>query len=329
MRHDPAGRPNVLITSASRKVLPRARFQGGPRPSGGGSVVATDLGPLAAALHEADGAGRAALRRVRLRRCAEEALRGGANSGLSSRPGTRSCRSWLLPGMPSPRTGRSCSCPRPRRSRPAATSAGSPKRSRPPGWTRRAPTRLAPPRCLPSSSRGSARAARCDSGRHAAELATALAAAGPDAIVQELMDAPEYTVDLFLDLEGRPIHACPASGWSSSPGSRSSRARSTIPTWWPPRSAWRRLSVSSATSRSRLSGRRSGSRSSRSTRATAGPPISASPRGHRTAEYAIRLARGEPLEPRIGEHEVGLVMLRAGEDRFVDEADLRFDEAPS
>jgi carbamoyl-phosphate synthase large subunit len=50
--------------------------------------------------------------------------------------------------------------------------------------------------------------------------------------------------------------------------------------------------------------------------------------GARTPEYAIRLSRGERLKPQLGEYEIGLVMLRAGEDRFVHEGDLRFDEAP-
>jgi len=38
--------------------------------------------------------------------------------------------------------------------------------------------------------------------------------------------------------------------------------------------------------------------------------------GAPTPEYAIRLSRGESLEPRLGQYEAGLVMLRFADDRF-------------
>ena len=44
--------------------------------------------------------------------------------------------------------------------------------------------------------------------------------------------------------------------------------------------------------------------------------------GAPTPEYAIRAARGERLEPTLGDYEVGLVMLRYSDDLFVRERDL-------
>ena len=44
--------------------------------------------------------------------------------------------------------------------------------------------------------------------------------------------------------------------------------------------------------------------------------------GAPTPEFAIRMARGERLTPQLGSYEVGLMMLRYAEDRFVREPSL-------
>ena len=44
--------------------------------------------------------------------------------------------------------------------------------------------------------------------------------------------------------------------------------------------------------------------------------------GAPTPEYAIRAARGERLEPRLGMYEVGLMMFRHAADLFVRDVDL-------
>ena len=49
-------RPNVLITSASRKVLLVRSFKDAIRRLGSGRVIGADISPLAAALYEADDA---------------------------------------------------------------------------------------------------------------------------------------------------------------------------------------------------------------------------------------------------------------------------------
>ena len=44
--------------------------------------------------------------------------------------------------------------------------------------------------------------------------------------------------------------------------------------------------------------------------------------GARTPEDAVALAMGEPVAPRLGDYEAGLVMLRHAEDLFLHERDL-------
>jgi carbamoyl-phosphate synthase large subunit len=330
MRHDPAGRPNVLITSASRKVLLVRAFRAALAELGGGSVVAADLEPMAAALYEAD-------RRRRLPRsddpgfvdavralCREERVGLVVPTRDEELPVLAAARDILaedgtLVLVSSPEAIETCRDKR--RFAAAVVAAGldtallyDPARTSLPAFVK------------PRVGKGG----RAATAVHTpAELATAVAAAGPDAVVQELIEAPEYTVDLFLDLDGEAISCVP-------------RQRTVV------------VSGESVVSRT-VDDRDLASASIRlataiglvghvTIQAFRAPDriafIEINPRyggaanlgfaaGAPTPEYAIRLARGERLEPRLGTHEAGLVMLRAGEDRFVHEADLRFDEAPS
>jgi carbamoyl-phosphate synthase large subunit len=159
------------------------------------------------------------------------------------------------------------------------------------------------------------------------ELVAAIAAAGPDALVQELVVAPEYTVDLFLDLGGVPISAVPRERVLIVDGesvvSRTVRDPELV-------SASIRLATAiGLVGHVTIQAFRSPERIAF---------VEINPRyggaanlgfaaGAPTPEYAVRLARGERLEAHLGQHQAGLVMLRASDDRFVREADLVFDEA--
>jgi carbamoyl-phosphate synthase large subunit len=154
------------------------------------------------------------------------------------------------------------------------------------------------------------------------ELRAAVEALGGEAVVQELMVAPEFTIDVFIDLDGRPISCVPrervqvASGESAV--SRTVHDPALV-------AATLRLCASIG-----LVGHLT-------VQAFRTPEriafIEINPRyggaanlgfaaGAPTAEYAVRLARGERLEPVLDAYEVGLVMLRYSTDRFVRDSDL-------
>jgi carbamoyl-phosphate synthase large subunit len=330
MRHDPAGRPNVLITSASRKVLLVRAFRAALAELGGGAVVATDLEPVAAALYEAD-------RRRRLPRsddpgfvdavralCREERVGLVIPTRDEELPVLAAARDVLaddrtLVLVSSPEAVETCRDKQRFASAVAGAGLETPR-------LYDAASAPLPAFVKPRIGKGG----RAATAVHTpAELAAALAAAGPDAVVQELVDAPELTVDLFLDLEGRPISCVPrertvvASGESvvsrtlDDPdlAAASIRLATSI-------GLVGHVTIQAFRSPERIAFIEINPRYGGAANLgfAAGAP---------TPEYAIRLARGERLEQRLGEHEVGLVMLRAGEDRFVRVADLGFDERPS
>lgn len=151
----------------------------------------------------------------------------------------------------------------------------------------------------------------------AAELATVLEALGDDALIQEFVHAPEYTVDVFLDADGRPISCVPRERISVVGGesivSRTVRDPDLI-------AATLRLctaigligpiTVQAFRTADRVDfieiNPRYGGASNLSFEA-----------GARTPEFALCLARGEPLEPQLDDYEVGLTMLRYTTDLFV------------
>jgi carbamoyl-phosphate synthase large subunit len=330
MRRDPVGRPNVLITSASRKVLLVRAFRAALATLGGGSVVASDLDPLAAALHEAD-------RRRRLPRsddasfvdavrtlCREERVGLVVPTRDEELPVLAAARNSLaedgtLVLVSSPDAVETCRDKRRFAAAVAAAGLDAPRMhdsaSAPP----------LPAFVKPRIGKGGRAATAVST---PAELEMAVAAAGPGAVVQELVEAPEYTVDLFLDLEGEPISCVPrertivvggesvVSRTVSDPDLASASIRLATEI-----GLVGHVTIQAFRSPDRIAFIEINPRYGGAANLgfAAGAP---------TAEYAIRLARGERLEARLGRHEVGLVMLRAGEDRFVHEADLRFDEAP-
>jgi carbamoyl-phosphate synthase large subunit len=326
---DAITRPNVLITSAARKVLLVRAFRDALDRLGGGLVVATDLDPRAAALHEAnrrrflprsDEPGFVeALRTV----CREEAI------GLviptrddelpilaAGRPALADDGVLVLVSAP----GAIATCRDKRRFAAAVSAAGlDAPRTFDDALTAPLPAFVKPR--FGKGGRGATAVADRD------QLLAALEVAGPDSVVQELVVAPEYTVDLFLDLEGVPISAVPRERVLVVDGesvvSRTVRDPDLVS------ASVRLASAIGLIGHVTIQAFRSPERIAF---------IEINPRyggaanlgfaaGAPTPEYAVRLARGERLEPRLGEHEAGLVMLRASDDRFVRETDLVFDLA--
>jgi carbamoyl-phosphate synthase large subunit len=323
-------RPNVLITSASRKVLLVRAFRAALAELGGGSVVASDLDPRAAALYEADR--RRALPRSddpgfvdALRTlCREERIGLVIPTRDEELPVLAGARGVLaddgtLALVSSPDSVETCRDKRRFATAVAAAGLDAPRLFDDPAS---APL---PVFVKPRIGKGGRAATAATT---TAELSAGLAQAGPDALVQELLVAPEYTIDLFLDLESRPVSCVPRERMvvvgGESVVSRTVHDPDLVS-----------ASIALATS--------IGLVGHVTVQAFRSPDriafIEINPRfggaanlgfaaGARTPEYAIRLSRGEEVKPLLGSYEVGLVMLRAGEDRFVHEGDLRFEEAP-
>lgn len=314
-------RRDVLITSASRKVLLVRAFREAIARLGGGRVLATDLSPWAVALREADGTvelpraddagfGDAVERlcesegvglvvptrddelpvfagmRDRLARAGTMVLVSGAASIAACRDKVRFAQAVAAVGLDTPRVHPGRDVPMPAFVKPR-TGAGA---------------------------------------RHAVAVHTVEAlhaatreieAMGGEPVVQELIDAPEFTIDVYLDRSSRPISCIPRERIVVV-GGESVVSRTVID-----------QDLSNATIRLCVALGLTGHVTVQAFRtADRIAFIEVNPRfggaanlgfaaGAPTPEFAIREARGETLTPRLGEYEPGLVMLRYAEDRFV------------
>jgi carbamoyl-phosphate synthase large subunit len=316
-------RPNVLITSAARKV-PLIRAFRRATAVLGGRVLAADVSPLAAALYEADSA--------RLIPRSEDP---GFIDGLLALVEREEVglvvptRDEELPILAAARdrfaaagtlvlvssTEAVEACQDKGLFAEAVTAAGLEA----PRMYDGADAVTFPAFVKPRRGKGGSGARRV---ADAADLAAALAAAGPDALIQELVAAPELTIDTFLDLDGQPITCVPRERIQVVAGesvvSRTVRDAALV-------AATLRLCTSiGLIGHVTVQAFRAGERILF---------IEVNPRyggaanlgfeaGARTPALALRLARGERLTPRLDEYEVGLTMLRSASDRFVREREL-------
>lgn len=207
--------PNVLVTAASRRVgLVRALQAALVRLTPTGRVVATDIDPFSPAVHIADAAVEVprsdspgyveALLEVcaaedvgvlvptiddELETIAAAADRFAAAGVVAMAPTVdtaRICRDKLRTAMHLDEHG----------IRVAATWAASDVRA----------LGLSPPLFIkPRRGRGSVGAFQIATPSHLEFFLDYV----PDAVVQEYLQGPEYTIDLFCDLEGRPLSAVP------------------------------------------------------------------------------------------------------------------------
>lgn len=317
-------RPNVLITSASRKVLLVRAFREALAGLGGGRVVAADIDPMSAALFEADVARLVprsddpgfvdALRRL----CAHERIGLVVPTRDEELPVLAAARPTLagdgtLVLVASPEAVETC---RDKRRFGAAVAAAG--LDGPISYDDVQPPPL-PAFVKPRFGKGGQGATVV---RTPDELRVALAAAGADAIVQEHLDGREVTIDAFVDLDGRPISCVPRERLVVVAGesvvSRTIRDDALVEATLRLVGAVGlvgHLTVQAFRTPDRIAfieiNPRYGGAANLSF--AAGAP---------TPEFAVRLARGERVEPRLGAYEVGLVMLRHAADRFVRDPDL-------
>lgn len=319
-----ADRPNVLISSASRKVLLVGAFREALERCGPGRVVAADISPLAAALYAADTA-RLIPRSddpgfidALLRICEAEHV------GLvvptrdeelpilaAARERFEEAGTVVLVSTPDAVD----TCRDKARFVAAVQAAGL---DTPAVYPDAGAARF-PAFVKPRWGKGGRGATKVSD---AGELAIALAAIDGDALIQAFIDAPEFTIDVFLDFTGRPISCVPRERISVVNGE--SVVGRTV----------RDPELSAAAVHLCSAIGLIGHLTVQAFRTPTGISfIEINPRyggaanlgfeaGAPTPEYAIRSARGERIEPRLGVYEVGLTMLRHAADLFVREADL-------
>ena len=315
---------NILITSASRKVSLVRAFQKALTSEGGGKVIAVDTSPLAPALYVADdyylvpSSREPAFLEALLRLCQQHEIKlivptrdeelplfaenkgsfaaAGVVVMISDSDTVRICqdkrgfvRFCHENGFITPTT---------------YESANVPDRS--------------PLFVKPRYGKGGQKAVRVDS---IDELASVLNRM-PDAIVQEFVKAPEYTVDLFADFSAKVISVVPRERIRIVAG-ESFVSR----TCKDPRLIQEAMRLSVAL---RLIGHNT-------IQCFYQEPvvkfIEVNPRfggaahlgfaaGAPTPLFLVKLLKGERLEPRIGDFRDNYTMLRYTEDLFLDEADL-------
>jgi carbamoyl-phosphate synthase large subunit len=326
---DPDGtaRPNVLVLSASRKVLLVRAFREAVAATGTGRVIAADLNPLSAALYEADA--------CRLVPRSDDPGFVDALLELCERDGVGlviPTRDEELPILAAARDrfaaagtlvlvsgpGAVDACRDKRRFGAAVAAAGL-----------ETPAELdatADPASMPLPAFVKPRFGKGGRGAVAVDtlddLRAALAAIDGDAVIQELVRAPEFTVDAFLELDGTPISCVPRERVQVVAGE--SVVSRTVDDPALVDATLRlcgsigligHLTVQAFRSPERIAFIEINPRYGGAANLgfAAGAP---------TPAFAVAIARGERVTPRVGEYERGLVMLRHAEDRFVRQADL-------
>jgi carbamoyl-phosphate synthase large subunit len=322
-----AARPNVLITSAARKVLLVRAFRDAlARVGGGGTVVAADLNPQAAALYAADSA-RLLPRSddpsfvdTLLALCAEERIGLVVPTRDEELPLLASVRdrfatdgTVVLVSAP----GAVEACRDKVRFIAAVAAAGL---ATPARYDRA--TVAYPAFVKPRWGKGARGATRVDDDAELVAALQAIEALGDEPIIQAFVEAPEFTIDVFIDLDGRPISCVPRERVSVLSGE--SVVGRTV----------RDAELCEASIRLCTAIGLIGHQTVQAFRTPESISfIEINPRyggaanlgfvaGAPTPEYAIRATRGERLEPRLGAYEAGLVMLRYSDDLFVHEGDL-------
>ena len=323
-----ADRPNVLLTSASRKVLLVRAFKAAlARIGDGGRVIAADVSPLAAALYEADAA--------RLIPRSDDDGFVEALVGLCEADGIGllvPTRDEELPILAAARDRFAAAgtvvlvsssaavdtCRDKARFNDAVLAAGL---TVPTVYADTAAVRF-PAFVKPRRGKGGRGTARVDDAAQLSAAVGAVAALGDEAVIQAFVDAPEFTIDVFIDLDGVPISCVPRERVAVVAGE--SIIGRTV----------RDLELADATLQLCGSIGLVGHLTVQAFRTPESIAfIEINPRfggaanlgfeaGAPTPEYAIRAARGERLESRLGDYEAGLVMFRHSADLFVRDVDL-------
>jgi len=315
---------NVLITSASRKVSLVRAFQKALAGEGGGKVIAVDTSPYAAALYVADdhylvppsrepeflGALLTLCRQHDISLIVptrdEELPLFAENKGRFTSAG-------VSVTVPDPDAVRAC-----QDKREFVDFCRANGFSTPATYARTDVPEKFPLFVKPRRGKGGQQATRVDSGD---ELALFLRRM-PDAIIQEFVQAPEYTIDLFADFSTTVISVVPRERIRVVAGeSFVSRTRKD------PLLIQEAVRLSTAL---RLTGHNT-------IQCFYEDPlvrfIEVNPRfggganlgfaaGAPTPRFLVKLLKGERVEPRIGVFKDRYTMLRYTEDLFLDEVDL-------
>jgi carbamoyl-phosphate synthase large subunit len=314
-------RPHVLITSAARKVLLVRAFREALVRAGGGRVLGADRSEWAVALLEADGVVELpatddpAFPDALGDACAREAIGlvvPTRDEELAVMAATRDrlAAAGTVVLVPAPDAVATC---RDKVRFAAAVAAAGLDGPRILDGTDVAFPAFVKPR----TGAGARRSLVVHTTAELAQARATIEAVGDEPLVQEYIDAPEYTVDVFIDRAGRPISCVPRERMVVVAGesvvSRTVRDAELV-------AATLRLCTEiGLTGHLTVQAFRTPGRIAF---------LEVNPRyggaanlgfaaGATTPEYAIRSARGDRLEPRLDDYEVGLVMLRYAEDRFV------------
>jgi carbamoyl-phosphate synthase large subunit len=319
-----AGEVGVLITSASRKVWLVRAFGEALRRVDGGRVVAVDVDPHAPALYTADHAelvprsdDPAFVDHI-LGLCQREGIRlvvptRDEELPVFARARQRFAAAGVLVLVSGPEAIETCQDKWRFVTACRAAGLGTPR------VVERPSVEELPLFVRPVTGKGG-RGAR--SVRTAAQLAAAGEELGEQALWQELVSAPELTVDVFLSLDGTPITCVPRERLLVIAG-ESHVARTTRDGAL--RDATLRLCAALG-----LVGHNTIQAFRRDDEVLF---LEVNPRygggaalgfaaGAFTPELAVRTALGERLTPRLDAYEVGLVMLRYSDDLFLHVDDL-------
>jgi carbamoyl-phosphate synthase large subunit len=316
---------NVLVTSASRKVGLVRAFKRATAAVGDGRVVAVDISPLAAALYEADVARLVPPSRdpafldAILDICASEEVGLLIPTRDEELPVFAEARGrfaalGVLALVPESATVATC------QDKSAFASACSAAGLSTPRVVLDPSDRDLPVFIRPRTAKGGQGARAVRSRR---DLGAALEELGPSAFIQELIEAPEFTVDLFVDpRDGTPISCVPRERVVVVDGEsqigrtvRDDRLRDAT---------LRLAAALGLTGHVTVQAFRRGDEvlfievnprygGGASLGFAAGAP---------TPEFAVRIARGERIEPRLDAYEAGLSMLRFSDDRILRDTEL-------
>ncbi len=318
-------RPDVLITSAARKVLLVRAFRKAQRRLGGGRVLAADLSPWSAALFEADGivdlprTDDPAFLAILARRCAEERIGLVVPTRDDELPILAAARDGLAQEgtivlVPSPEAVATCRDKV--RFGAAVTAAGL---DGPRSYAlEESPL---PVFVKPRSGAGGRGATMVETREGLAAACASIVSNGGEPLIQEYVDAPEYTIDVFVDPEGRAISCVPRERTVVVAGEsvvsrtvRDPELRDATLRLCAALGLTGHLTVQAFRTPERIAFLEVNPRYGGAANLgfAAGAP---------TPEYAIRSARGERLEPRLGDYEPDLLMLRYADDRFVRASD--------
>jgi len=320
-------RPNVLIMSAARKVLLVEAFRRAISPSNSALVLCADVNPLSAALYAGDGARLISssdapdfIDRI-LGLCEADAIGLVVPTRDEELPVFAHARERFTAAgtlvLVSPPEA-ILTCQDKLRFATAVRAAGLDAPAEYPG-ARTAPL---PAFVKPRRGKGGQGAAKATTRQGLLDAVNAVNAVNGEALIQEFIDAPEFSVDVFIDLDGRPISCVPRERVAVVGGesiiSRTVRDPELV------KATLRLCTAIGLVGHLTVQAFRTPDRISF---------IEINPRyggaanlgfqaGASTPEFALAVARGEHPTPRLDDYEAGLVMLRYSTDRFLREEDL-------